>query len=112
MPGPIITPGPIMAPIIGQLMAMAVSRTREYLADATGAELTRNPLGLASALQKLDGAVAATKSIKRGTAHLCIVDPLERRLDNREGAFAHLMATHPPMAKRIEALKKMAYLQA
>ena len=102
----------IMAPIIGQLMAMAVSRTREYLADATGAELTRNPLGLASALQKLDGAVAATKSIKRGTAHLCIVDPLERRLDNREGAFANLMATHPPMAKRIEALKKMAYLQA
>ena len=94
------------------MMAMAVSRTREYLADATGAELTRNPIGLASALEKLEHASAATHSIKRGTAHLCIVDPLERKLDNREGAFANLMATHPPMAKRIEALKKMAYEKA
>ncbi len=93
-------------------MAMAVSRAREYLADATGAQLTRNPLGLANALQKLEHAAAATKSIKRGTAHLCIVDPLERRLDNREGRFADLFATHPPMAKRIEKLKMMAYERA
>ena len=99
----------ILAPFLAQLMAMAVSRTREYLADATGAQLTRNPIGLASALEKLEHAASATKSIKRGTAHLCIVDPLERRLDNREGRFADLFATHPPMAKRIEALKRMAY---
>jgi heat shock protein HtpX len=102
----------ILAPFLAQLMAMAVSRTREYLADATGAQLTRNPLGLANALQKLEHASAATKAIKRGTAHLCIVDPLERRLDNREGRFADLMATHPPMHRRIEALKKMAYERA
>ena len=99
----------ILAPFLAQLMAMAVSRTREYLADATGAQLTRNPIGLASALEKLEHAASATKSIKRGTAHLCIVDPLERRLDNKEGRFADLFATHPPMAKRIEALKRMAY---
>jgi heat shock protein HtpX len=99
----------MLAPFIGRLMAMAVSRTREYLADATGAQLTRNPIGLASALEKLEHAGSATKSIKRGTAHLCIVDPLERRLDDREGRFADLFATHPPMAKRIEALKRMAY---
>ena len=99
----------ILAPFLAQIMAMAVSRTREYLADATGAQLTRNPLGLASALEKIHGAAAATKSIKRGTAHLCISDPLERRLDDREGPVANLFATHPPMAKRIEALKKMAY---
>jgi len=102
----------ILAPFLAQIMAMAVSRSREYLADATGAQLTRNPLGLASALEKLEHASSATQSIKRGTAHLCIVDPLERRLDNREGRFADLFATHPPMAKRIEALKKMAYERA
>lgn len=102
----------ILAPFLAQLMAMAVSRTREYLADATGAQLTRNPIGLASALEKLEHAASATKSIKRGTAHLCIVDPLERRLDNREGRFADLFATHPPMAKRIEKLKMMAYERA
>ncbi len=99
----------ILAPFLGQLMAMAVSRSREYLADATGAQLTRNPLGLARALETIENAAAPTKSIKRGTAHLCISDPLGRRLDDREGRFADLFATHPPMRKRIEALKKMAY---
>lgn len=102
----------ILAPIVGRMMAMAVSRTREYLADATGAQLTRNPLGLARALEKIEDQAGATKSIKRGTAHLCIVDPQERWLDNKEGGFADLFATHPPMAKRIEKLKMMAYERA
>jgi len=99
----------ILAPFLGQLMAMAVSRSREYLADATGAQLTRNPLALATALGKIEDAAAPTKAIKRGTAHLCISDPLGRRLDNREGWFANVFATHPPMHRRIDALKKMAY---
>lgn len=99
----------ILAPVIGRLLATAVSRRREYLADATAAELTRNPLGLASALEKIDAAAAPTPSVKQGSAHLCIADPLGRALDHREGAWADLWATHPPMAKRIAALKAMAY---
>jgi heat shock protein HtpX len=101
--------GVILAPIIGQLMAMAVSRKREYLADASGAELTRNPLGLAGALKKLESASAPTASIKRGAAHLCIVDPLGRNVNSKEGFVAELFGTHPPMAKRILALQAMAY---
>jgi heat shock protein HtpX len=99
----------VLAPIVGQLLAMAVSRTREYQADATGAELTRNPLALASALKKIDGAVAPTTSIKRGSAHLCIADPLGRSLTDGASRWSSLMATHPPMDKRIAALEQMAY---
>ncbi len=102
--------GVILAPLIGQIMAMAVSRKREYLADASGAELTRNPLALASALQKLEDASAPTASIKRGSAHLCIVDPLGKKMNAKEGAVADLFATHPPISKRISSLKGMAYL--
>lgn len=98
-----------LAPLIGQLLALAVSRRREYQADATGAELTRNPLGLASALEKIEDAVEPTASIKRGTAHLCIADPLGKKVGLKEGAWADLWATHPPMANRIELLKQMAY---
>jgi heat shock protein HtpX len=101
--------GVILAPLISQLMAMAVSRKREYLADASGAELTRNPMGLAHALQKLENASAPTASIKRGAAHLCIVDPLGRKMNAKEGAAAELFGTHPPMNKRIMALEAMAY---
>jgi heat shock protein HtpX len=102
----------ILAPLISRLMAMAVSRNREYLADATAAELTRNPAALASALQKIESAEAPTKSIKRSTAHLCIADPLGRRVNAKEGGMANLFGTHPPMAKRIAILRGMAYQQA
>jgi heat shock protein HtpX len=91
------------------LLGALVSRRREYLADATGAELTRNPLGLASALEKIEDAVAPTPSIKRGTAHLCIADPTGGRLGTGETFWSNLWATHPPMDKRITALKMMAY---
>lgn len=99
----------VLAPIIAQLLAMAVSREREYLADATGAELTRNPGGLASALKKIEMDVAPTMAIKRGTAHLCIADPLGRKLGLREGFWPDLFATHPPMHLRISKLNQMAY---
>ena len=102
--------GVILAPLISQLMAMAVSRKREYYADASGAELTRNPLALASALEKLGSATAPTKSIKRGAAHLCIVDPIGRKMNAKEGKGADLFATHPPIGKRITFLKGMAYV--
>jgi heat shock protein HtpX len=101
----------VLAPIITQLLAVAVSRKREYLADAMGAQFTRNPLALASALQKIEAADAATTRIKSGAAHMCIADPLGRRLGTREGFVADILATHPPMARRIAILKGMGYAQ-
>jgi heat shock protein HtpX len=99
----------VLAPLIGQTLAMMVSRRREYLADASGAELTRNPLALASALEKIDRAHAPTPSVKRGSAHLCIADPLGRAVGLHHGWLPDLLASHPPMATRITALKQMAY---
>src|SRR3989339_252288 len=100
----------ILAPIIAQMMAMAISRKREYLADASGAELIRNPCALDNAMLKIEESSAPTKSIKRGVAHLCIADPLDRSLTAKEGFVANLFATHPPMRERIYRLNKMAYL--
>jgi heat shock protein HtpX len=102
----------ILAPLISRLMAMAISRNREYLADATSAQLTRNPAALAAALQKIEASEAPTTSIKGGAAHLCIADPLGRSANLKEGRLADLFGTHPPMAKRITILKGMAYQQA
>ncbi|MBI3005823.1 MAG: M48 family metallopeptidase [Ignavibacteriales bacterium] len=101
--------GILLAPLIGQLMAMLVSRRREFLADASAAEMTRNPLGLANALKKLENASSPTASIKRGAAHLCIVDPLGKSVNLKEGAVAELFGTHPPIQKRVLALQAMAY---
>ena len=99
----------LLAPLITQLMAMMISRKREYLADASAAELTRNPLALVKALQKLENASAPTTAIKRGIAHLCVVDPLGKKVNEREGFWAELFATHPPIKKRIMFLQSMAY---
>ncbi len=101
----------MLAPLVLQLLSMWVSRQREYLADAMAAQFTRNPLALASALSKVHQAHTPTTSIKAGVAHLCITDPLGRRLDEREGAFADLFATHPPMAVRISRLRAMGFQQ-
>ena len=92
-----------------RLLAMMVSRKRQYLADASGAELTRNPMGLARALEKIESAAAPTEMIKQGSAHLCIADPLGRSMNLKEGSWSDLFASHPPMAARIQALKAMAY---
>ena len=102
----------ILAPIVTRLLAMAVSRKREYLADATGAELTRNPVALASALEKLEAHSAPTRSITRGAAHLCIVDPAGLAFNRAEGGAAELFGSHPPIQQRIIRLKGMAYLFA
>lgn len=99
----------VLAPIIAQMLAMMVSRRREYLADASGAELTRNPLGLARALETIENAAAPTASIRRGSAHLCIADPLGRSVNLRHGRVSDLFASHPPMADRIAALREMAF---
>lgn len=99
----------ILAPIISRLLAMAVSRKREFLADATGAQFTRNPLALASALEKLSAAGEPTRAITRGAAHLCIVDPSASRISAREGKVADFFASHPPIRVRIARLRGMAY---
>ena len=99
----------LVAPLLGRLLAMSVSRQREYLADASAAELTRNPGALADALETIEGMAGATKLVHQGSAHLCIADPLERKLDNKEGWFADWLATHPPMAKRVALLRGMSY---
>jgi len=101
----------VLAPVVGQMLAMLVSRRREYLADASGAELTRNPLALASALEKIEHAHLPTLSVKRGSAHLCIADPLGRVIGLRQGVVADLLASHPPMSNRVTALRQMAFQQ-
>jgi heat shock protein HtpX len=90
----------ILAPIAATLIQLAVSRSREYEADATGAHVTGNPYALASALQKLD---AYSRQLplpaSPSNAHLFIVAPFLNR-----ASFGNLFATHPPMAKRVERL--------
>jgi heat shock protein HtpX len=102
----------VIAPVVARLLAMAVSRNREYLADATGAQFTRNPQALASALEKLEGAVGATRSITQGAGHLCIVDPAPSSLAEKEGFLADVFVSHPPIRQRIIRLRGMAYQQA
>ncbi|HJU73232.1 MAG TPA: M48 family metallopeptidase [Gemmatimonadaceae bacterium] len=99
----------LLAPIIVRLIALSLSREREYLADAMSAQFTRNPLALASALEKIEHAAEPTRQIKRGTAHLCIADPLGRRINEKETWLAARFATHPPMAIRVARLKAMGY---
>lgn len=101
----------VLAPILSQIMAMFVSRKREYLADASGARFTRNPIALANALEKISSKAEPTRSINQGTAHLCICDPRGSSINLKEGRWADLFATHPPIDKRIEALKQMAYVR-
>jgi heat shock protein HtpX len=99
----------MIAPFVTRLLALGVSRKREYLADAMSAQFTRNPLALASALDKIEHADEPTTSIKRGSAHLCIADPLGRKSSLKEGKLADWFGTHPPMAIRIARLKAMGY---
>ena len=99
----------LLAPLVTRLLAMGISRKREYLADAMAAQFTRNPMALATALEKIERAGAPTRTIKGGVAHLCIADPLGRRVTTYAGLAGDLFATHPPMALRVARLKAMAF---
>jgi heat shock protein HtpX len=99
----------LLAPLASRMIAMAVSRTREYEADRSGAEFTRNPLALARALEKLEAHQHPTRLATEGTAHLFIVDPRLSKLNEREGKVASLFATHPPIRQRIARLERMGY---
>ena len=93
----------LLSPFIAQLIRLAISRKREFLADASGAMLTRYPAGLASALRKLEADTEPLEAANKATAHLYIVNPLK----NIKGVVNKLFSTHPPIEERIAALEKM-----
>lgn len=91
----------IIAPIVASMIQMAISRKREYLADATGALTTRYPEGLASALEKIRDQGSTLRRQNASTAHFFISNPLKRK------SFAALFSTHPPVNDRIKKLRGM-----
>jgi heat shock protein HtpX len=93
----------ILAPIFARLLQLSISRQREYLADATAVKLTRNPKGLADALQKISGDREVLEAANRATAHLYIVNPIKRFEKRATGLFS----THPPIEERIQILRSM-----
>ena len=95
----------IISPILGKIMQMALSRNREYLADATAAEITRNPQGLISALRKLDSDPNELKTANKATANLFIVTPFREKKNGKKKAG--LFDTHPSIDDRIEALQNI-----
>ena len=98
----------ILAPIFGKLMQLALSRRREYLADASAVELTRNPDGLISALQKLDSDPNQLKYANNSTAHMYIVDPFKSNLnEGKKKKKSSLFSTHPSIEDRIEAIRNL-----
>lgn len=91
----------LIAPIVATMIQLAISRKREYLADATGALATRYPEGLASALEKIGQVGSVTKKQNTATAHLFFANPLKK------GGITNLFSTHPPIEDRVARLRKM-----
>lgn len=94
----------ILSPIVAQLIQLAISRRREFLADASGAALTKYPEGLASALEKISGDKEPLEAANKATAHLYFANPLKNHHDSI-GWFAGLFNTHPPVKDRLKALR-------
>jgi heat shock protein HtpX len=92
-----------LSPFIATIIQLAISRKREFLADASGAMLTRYPAGLASALRKISADTEPLEAANKATAHLYIVNPLK----DIKGIVNKLFSTHPPIEERIVALEKM-----
>jgi heat shock protein HtpX len=93
----------VLAPIFARLLQLSISRQREYLADATAVKFTRNPKGLADALQKISGDREVLEAANRATAHLYIVNPIKRFEKRAKGLFS----THPPIEERIQILRSL-----
>lgn len=99
--------GIILAPIAAKLIQLAISRKREYLADATGALLTRYPEGLASALEKISSHSQPMRKASHATAHLFISDPYKNDKKGMMSKIGGLFTTHPPAEDRIRILRGM-----
>jgi len=97
----------ILSPIIGQLIQLAISRRREFMADAGSVEITRQPQGLISALEKISGDHEILEVANKATAHLYIVSPFKGKDQGSVGWFANLFNTHPQISERVKALKNM-----
>jgi heat shock protein HtpX len=93
----------ILAPLFARLLQLSISRQREYLADATAVQLTRNPKGLADALQKISGDQEVLEVANRATAHLYIANPIKKFEKRAKGLFS----THPPIEERIQILRSL-----
>jgi heat shock protein HtpX len=96
----------ILSPIIAQLIQLAISRRREFLADSSAVGMTKNPEGLAKALLKLSGDQEPLEAANKATAHLYISNPL-KNVHGGVGMFANLFQTHPPIEERVKALREM-----
>ena len=96
----------IIAPILAQIIQLAISREREYLADATAVQLTCNPLGLANALRIIANDPAVLKTGNRGTAHMFFVNPIQKFQAKAHSVFA----SHPPIQERIRRLEALAHV--
>lgn len=99
----------IVAPIIGVIIQLAVSRKREYLADASAALLTRYPDGLADALEKISGDKEPLEAANKATANMYIINPMRANVEGKDarGFAAGLFSTHPPTAERVKRLRQM-----
>lgn len=93
----------ILAPIVARLLQLSISRQREYLADATAVKLTRNPKGLADALEKISSDKEVLEAANRATAHLYIVNPIKKFEKRAKGLFS----THPPIEERVQILRSL-----
>lgn len=91
-----------LSPIFTKLIQLAVSRKREYLADATAVEFTRNPNGLASALRKLQEETTGMRNVSKATAHMYISDPSKKKKEK-----TNIFSTHPPLSERIARLENI-----
>jgi len=96
----------LLSPIIAQLIQLAISRRREFLADASGIGMTKNPEGLARALEKISTDREPLEAANKATAHLYIANPLKNR-HGAIGMFAGLFNTHPPVEERIQNLRTL-----
>ena len=94
----------ILAPFFARMVQMAVSRQREYLADASSVELTRNPVGLERALATISADTEPLEVANRATQHLYIVNPIKKLDDSSRGLFS----THPPIRERIDRLRALS----
>jgi heat shock protein HtpX len=97
----------ILSPIIAQLIQLAISRRREFMADGGSVEITRQPQGLISALQKISSDTEPLEVANKATAHLYIVNPFKSGVNKTVSQFANLFNTHPPIKDRIATLQKM-----